>query len=302
MNLYRSFGSLLETWVTEGYPILDSQGQPSGGVEVEELVEVVSGGQVDAFRSSSRDSLRFSGATARSESEDSGVELVSPGSPWASQQHVMAVAPQASGAGESEGRGEKVVSSGGGHLPTCPSSPALSIRSCPSSPSSSSSSSCQSIGSSLLPLPTGAPTSGARVEQALRRMDPVRCQVPRHSSSTSSWLSSRGDPDTLPWKHSSTANLSACSATGPQDCRSQKSRSFEQGEELTSPSFLPQTTGVQAAEKRLQIDPNSRPITQLINRLETQHTNLSSTPPTSRLQAQVNSYVYFPPLCPEPAC
>ena len=52
MNLYRSFGSLLETWVTEGYPILDSQGQPSGGVEVEELVEVVSGGQVDAFRSS----------------------------------------------------------------------------------------------------------------------------------------------------------------------------------------------------------------------------------------------------------
>ncbi|KAG5272454.1 hypothetical protein AALO_G00165750 [Alosa alosa] len=276
MNLYRSFGNMLETWVTEGYPALDSPGQPGTEVAVDEEVEgVVPGSQAsDAYRSGSRDSLRFSGTTARSESEDSGVELVSASSTCTSPRHAIAVmALKAFGAGQSEepDAGQSVASGGDHHprLPTCPSSPALSSRSCPSSPSStSSSSSCQSIGSNLSPL--SAVDSGLRVEQALRRADPTRRQLPRHGLS----LAARGGQTTLPRKRSNTTSSgTACSSTGPQESRGQRS---------------PLTTEVQAAGERLHDDPDNRPATQLSNGLQTQ-IHAPSTPVTSRLQAQASS-------------
>ncbi|KAL2100454.1 hypothetical protein ACEWY4_004848 [Coilia grayii] len=237
MNLYRNFGSLLETWVTEGYPTLDFAGQPEGEgeVEVEGVVVgvgqgqregVVPGARVDAFRSGSRDSLQFSGATARSESEDSGVELASPGSPWASQQHAMVVALKASGAGGSEGPDGGVIAAPPGeeHLPVCSSSPALSTRSCPSSPSSSSSSSssCQSVGSELCPLAADeGPPSGAKVERALQRADPARRQIPRRGVS----LGGRADlPAPVQRRRSIASHAGHTGHTeGPQDYRGQRS-------------------------------------------------------------------------------
>ncbi|XP_056109277.1 uncharacterized protein si:dkey-106l3.7 isoform X2 [Rhinichthys klamathensis goyatoka] len=59
MNLYRNFGNLLESWVTEGYPDLHYQ----------------SGHGVDILDSVSRDSVPLS--SVKSESEDSGFETVS---------------------------------------------------------------------------------------------------------------------------------------------------------------------------------------------------------------------------------
>ncbi|XP_010876013.2 uncharacterized protein si:dkey-106l3.7 [Esox lucius] len=76
MNLYRSFGSLLETWVTNGEPHSHSA-DPLDGVALQEWLD---GGD-------SGDSLASSGATPRSKSdlgtlvesdvEDSGVEMAS---------------------------------------------------------------------------------------------------------------------------------------------------------------------------------------------------------------------------------
>lgn len=68
MNLYRNFGNLLESWVTEGYPDLYSQ----------------SGAGVDRLDSVSRDSVPLS--NVKSESEDSGFETVSTISPCHSHQ------------------------------------------------------------------------------------------------------------------------------------------------------------------------------------------------------------------------
>ncbi|XP_062410941.1 uncharacterized protein si:dkey-106l3.7 [Sardina pilchardus] len=286
MNLYRSFGSMLETWVAEGYPAVDSPGPPGTAVVLDGDVDVeVDGGEAvvpgsqtsDAYRSGSRDSLRFSGTTARSESEDSGVELVSASSTWTSQQHSMALmALQASDAGEStEPDAGQLTASGGDHHrrpPTCPSSPALSSRSCPSSPSStsssSSSSSCQSIGSNLSPLSAVDSPSGLRIEQALRRADPTRRQLPRRGLSLTTTRSGQTAP---PRKRSNTASSgTTCSSTGPQESRGQRS---------------PPTPEAQAAGDRLQDDPDSRPATQLSNGLQAQ-THAPSTPVTSRLQAQ----------------
>ncbi|KAK7120321.1 hypothetical protein R3I94_020355 [Phoxinus phoxinus] len=59
MNLYRNFGNLLESWVTDGYPDLHSQ----------------SGHGVDTLDSVSRHSVPLS--SVKSESEDSGFETVS---------------------------------------------------------------------------------------------------------------------------------------------------------------------------------------------------------------------------------
>lgn len=294
---------MLETWVTEDYPVLDLQGPPGSEVSVDEEVEepegvevVVPSSQACAFRSGSRDSLRFSGVTARSESEDSGVELLSASSTWKAQQLAMAVmALEASGAGESEGlEGDQKVTSGSvdDHhpcLPTCPSSPALSSRSCPSSPSStSSSSSCQSVGSSLLPVGTIGSPSGLRVEQMLRRTDLTRRQVPRRGFS----LATRGALTTQPRKRSNTTtSTTTCSSTGAQASRVERLTNFELGEEQTL-SFLPQTTAVQAEGERLQTDP----ATQLSNRIQAQQSETPSTPLTSRLQAQVNTQHCFFPL------
>ncbi|KAK1800320.1 hypothetical protein P4O66_000215 [Electrophorus voltai] len=66
MNLYRSFGCLLETWVAEGYPAAAFLG---GGSE--------SRLDTNGSYSTSTDTVRFPGITLRSESEDSGVELPS---------------------------------------------------------------------------------------------------------------------------------------------------------------------------------------------------------------------------------
>lgn len=291
---------MLETWVTDGYPAMDLQGPPGSGVSVDEEVEgvevVVPGGQAHAFRSGSRDSLRFSGVTARSESEDSGVELLSASSTWTAQQHAMAlIALKASGAGESEGQdgGQKVTSESVDHPPhlaTCPSSPALSSRSCPSSPSStSSSSSCQSIGSSLSPGGTTGSSSGLRVEQMLRRTDPARRQLPRRGLS----LTTRGAQTTQPRKRSNTASsTTTCLSTGAQASRGERSATLELVEERTL-SFLPQTAAVQAEGEGLQSDP----ATQLSNGSQAQQSEIPSTALTSRLQAQVNTQrCFFPPF------
>ncbi|XP_016102686.1 uncharacterized protein [Sinocyclocheilus grahami] len=68
MNLYRNFGNLLESWVTEGYQ--DLYLQPGPGV--------------DRIDSISRDSFPLS--NVKSESEDSGFETVSTTSPCHSHQ------------------------------------------------------------------------------------------------------------------------------------------------------------------------------------------------------------------------
>lgn len=296
MNLYRSFGNLLETWVTEGYPALDSQGKPGSEVSMDEEMEGAVPGHAHTFRSGSKDSLRFSGTTARSESEDSGVELLSASSTWTAQQHAMAFkALEATGAVQSEGPyGDQKAASGGAdhhhhRLPTCSSSPALSSRSCPSSPSStSSSSSFQSIGSSLSPVGTIGSPSGLRVEQVLWRADPSRRQVPRRGLS----LTTRGAQTTQPRKRS---NTTSSSSTGTQVSRGQRSANFELREEQIL--FLPQTTTVQTEEERLQEDPDSSPATQLSNSLQAQQSETPSTPLTSRLQAQVNTQCcYFFPI------
>ncbi|XP_043106582.1 uncharacterized protein si:dkey-106l3.7 isoform X2 [Puntigrus tetrazona] len=68
MNLYRNFGNLLESWVTEGYQDLYLQTGPG----------------VDKLDSISRDSVPLS--NVKSESEDSGLETVSTTSPCHSHQ------------------------------------------------------------------------------------------------------------------------------------------------------------------------------------------------------------------------
>ncbi|XP_051766465.1 uncharacterized protein si:dkey-106l3.7 isoform X2 [Ctenopharyngodon idella] len=68
MNLYRNFGNLLESWVTEGYSDLHFQ----------------SGAGVDRLDSVSRNSVPLS--NVKSESEDSGFETVSTTSPCHSHQ------------------------------------------------------------------------------------------------------------------------------------------------------------------------------------------------------------------------
>ncbi|XP_042588256.1 uncharacterized protein si:dkey-106l3.7 isoform X2 [Cyprinus carpio] len=68
MNLYRNFGNLLESWVTEGYQDLYLQSGPG----------------VDRLDSISRDSVPL--CNVKSESEDSGFETVSTTSPCHSHQ------------------------------------------------------------------------------------------------------------------------------------------------------------------------------------------------------------------------
>ncbi|KAK3521905.1 hypothetical protein QTP70_018990 [Hemibagrus guttatus] len=143
MNLYRSFGCLLETWVADGYPVehlssaeaLEKKLDPNGS------------------DSASADSLRLTGATLRSESEDSGVELPSVVSPLTSQHSVLT--SQASQLGEDDLR------------PTS-SSPALSQ-------CSSSSSSFSTRESFKLLKGGGKPsvTTGLKVEEVLRRTEPA---------------------------------------------------------------------------------------------------------------------------------
>ncbi|KAF4082656.1 hypothetical protein AMELA_G00153980 [Ameiurus melas] len=90
MNLYRSFGCLLESWVAEGYP--RERSSSAEGLEK----------KLDPNGSDSRsaDSLRLTGAPIRSESEDSGVELPSVVNPLTSQHSVLT--SQASQLGEDD--------------------------------------------------------------------------------------------------------------------------------------------------------------------------------------------------------
>ncbi|XP_060764440.1 uncharacterized protein si:dkey-106l3.7 isoform X2 [Neoarius graeffei] len=136
MNLYRSFGCLLETWVTEGYPVESS----SSGEGLEKNVDP------NGSDSASADSLRLTGAPVRSESEDSGVELPSVVRSLTSQHHVLT--SQVSQLGEDD-------------LRPLFSSPALSH---------CSSSSCFSavLKGSLKP----SEAAGLKVEEALRRTEP----------------------------------------------------------------------------------------------------------------------------------
>ncbi|XP_026988394.1 uncharacterized protein si:dkey-106l3.7 [Tachysurus fulvidraco] len=143
MNLYRSFGCLLETWVAEGYP-----GECSSSAKAFEKKLDQNGSD-----SASADSLRLTVAAVRSESEDSGVELPSVVSPLTAQDRVLT--SQASQLGENDLR------------PTS-SSPALS--------QCSSSSSCFSPRESFKVLKGGAKpseTTGLRVEEALQRTEPA---------------------------------------------------------------------------------------------------------------------------------
>lgn len=138
MNLYRSFGCLLETWVAEGYPVERSSSAEGWGKNVDP----------NGSDSASADSLRLTGAALRSESEDSGVELPSLVSPLTSQNHVLI--SQASQLGQDDLR------------PSC-SSPALSQCS-----SSSSYSSAINKGSFKQ-----SETAVLKVEEALRRTEPA---------------------------------------------------------------------------------------------------------------------------------
>ncbi|MCJ8742776.1 hypothetical protein PDJAM_G00086160 [Pangasius djambal] len=138
MNLYRSFGCLLETWVAEGYLV-----ERSSSAEGSEKNLDPNGSD-----SASADSLRLTGVALRSESEDSGVELPSVVSPLTSQHRVLT--SQALQLGEDD-------------LQPSSSSPALSH--------CSSSSSCFSavLKGSLNP----SETAGQKVEEALRRTEPA---------------------------------------------------------------------------------------------------------------------------------
>lgn len=142
MNLYRSFGCLLETWVAEGYPVQRS----SSAEALEKKLDP------NGSNSASADSLRLTGATLRSESEDSGVELPSVVSPLTSQHRVLS--KQALQLGEDDLR------------PTS-SSPALSQ--CSSSSSFSARESFKLHKGGRKPLET----TGLKVEEALRRTEPA---------------------------------------------------------------------------------------------------------------------------------
>ncbi|XP_026798583.3 uncharacterized protein si:dkey-106l3.7 isoform X1 [Pangasianodon hypophthalmus] len=138
MNLYRSFGCLLETWVAEGYLVEQSSSAEGSEKNLDP----------NGSDSTSADSLRLTGVALRSESEDSGVELPSVVSPLTSQHRVLT--SQASQLGEDD-------------LQPPSSSPALS--------QCSSSSSCFSAvhKGSLNP----SETAGLKVEEALRRTEPA---------------------------------------------------------------------------------------------------------------------------------
>lgn len=138
MNLYRSFGCLLETWVTEGYPVERSSSAEGLGKNLDP----------NGSDSASADSLRLTGAALRSESEDSGVELPPVLSSLTSQHHVLT--SQASQLREDD-------------LRPSSSSPALSQCS-----SSSSRFSARNKGSL-----NQAETAGLKVEEALRRTEPA---------------------------------------------------------------------------------------------------------------------------------
>ncbi|XP_053501953.1 uncharacterized protein si:dkey-106l3.7 isoform X2 [Ictalurus furcatus] len=138
MNLYRSFGCLLETWVAEGYP-------PERSSSAEGLEKKLDPNGSD---SRSADSLRLTGAPIRSESEDSGVELPSVVNPLTSQHSVLT--SQASQLGEDD-------------LRPSSSSPALSQ--CSSSSSFFSAARKESLKPSE--------TVGLKVEEALRRTEPA---------------------------------------------------------------------------------------------------------------------------------
>ncbi|XP_053332092.1 uncharacterized protein si:dkey-106l3.7 isoform X2 [Clarias gariepinus] len=155
MNLYRSFGCLLETWVTEGYPV-----QRSGSAE-----GLGKHSDPNGSDSAFADSLRLTGPPIRSESEDSGVELPSVISPASSQRRVLT--SQTSQPVDDD-------------LRPSSSSPALSH--------CSSSSSCfSSVHKGSL---KSSETAGLKVEEALRRTEPAwRRSVDsslRHRSNTTS--------------------------------------------------------------------------------------------------------------------
>lgn len=142
MNLYRSFGCLLETWVAEGYPVERSSSAEALGKKLDP----------NGSDSASTDSLRLTGAALRSESEDSGVELPSVVS-TSSQHHVLTL--EASQLGEND-------------LRPSSSSPALSH--------CSLSSSCFSARKSFKVLEEDVKPSemcGLMVEEALRRTEPA---------------------------------------------------------------------------------------------------------------------------------
>ncbi|XP_076876483.1 uncharacterized protein LOC143525905 isoform X2 [Brachyhypopomus gauderio] len=161
MNLYRSFGCLLETWVAEGYP---ATAFLNGGSE----------SQLDANDSYSRSSepVRLGGIPLRSESEDSGVELpsvASAQSPLASTPISEDLIPLAQAAED------KSASSSSEDKSPSSSSPAPSL--------CSSSSSCFFRGAEgLVESPVAA---GGAVEQALRRTKPAWKQATVKDSAVS---------------------------------------------------------------------------------------------------------------------
>lgn len=138
MNLYRSFGCLLETWVAEGYPA--EQSRSAEGLE-KSL-------DLNGSDSASADSLRLTGAALRSESEDSGVELPSVLSPVSSQRRVLTL--QTSQLGEDDFR---------------PSSSSPALSQCSSSSSSFSAARTGSLKSSE--------SARLKVEEALQRTEPA---------------------------------------------------------------------------------------------------------------------------------
>ncbi|TSM12498.1 hypothetical protein Baya_7899 [Bagarius yarrelli] len=142
MNLYRSFGCLLETWVADGYP-------PERSSSVEALKKKF---EPNSSESASPNFLRLTGAALRSESEDSGVELPSMVSPLTSQHRVLTL--QVSQLEEDDFRPSS-------------SSPALSQCSSSSSFFSVRESSKAFKGVVKLPEPCGL-----KVEEALRRTEP----------------------------------------------------------------------------------------------------------------------------------
>lgn len=75
MNLYKSFGSLLETWVTEGVPGCPEMQEGMGSVG--EWPDTDSGNSLTLSESTRRSKSNL-GTPLRSESEDSGMEMSSP--------------------------------------------------------------------------------------------------------------------------------------------------------------------------------------------------------------------------------
>ncbi|KAG7476653.1 hypothetical protein MATL_G00085110 [Megalops atlanticus] len=208
MNLYRNFGSIMETWATNAHLKFDSEDVVGLGNE-----QVPLGGKAE--RRKDWMSKELAGTILRSESEDSGVEMASVemenalSTPHGSVSSFLSIKEEEMCTAEEMGKVEC-------RSPSPPSSYDLSSR-------SSSSSSLNTVAQEKSePLSTGL-----KVEQALRRADRSNQRVRRKSAisqSTQAPSHYREDSDPLDPCHM--APLIPCHSVTSASRRSQRSESL----------------------------------------------------------------------------